>query len=162
MKIFTSIILFLLIFVSNSSFSQDSLNFKNSKSPATATILSAVLPGAGQFYNESYWKIGVIAGLGGYFTYEIIRSNNDVSNYSNQYNNTITPENPQGDIRLKNLRDFYVDQRDRFYIYAGILYIVQLVDAYVDAELYDFNVTDNIKFSVGKSKRNFMELKVGF
>lgn len=157
---FTVPVLFFITF--NTSLSQDSLKFKNTKSPATATLLSAVLPGAGQFYNESYWKIGVIAGLGGYFTYEIIQSNKDVSNYSNQYNNSITPQNPQGDLRLKNLRDFYKDQRDRFYVYAGILYLIQLVDAYVDAELYDFDVTDNVKFSVGKSKRNFLEFSVGF
>ena len=44
--------------------------FKMKKSPTTAVLLSAVLPGAGQFYNESYWKIPIIGGLVGYFGYE--------------------------------------------------------------------------------------------
>lgn len=126
----------------------DQPEFIMTKSPLTAVLLSAALPGAGQFYNESYWKIPVIAGVGGYLVYEIIQSNNNYSNYADQYAASVTPANPQGDARLLSLREFYRDERDRFYIYGALLYLVQLADAYVDAELYDFDVSDKMKFSL--------------
>jgi hypothetical protein len=134
--------------------------FVMTKSPLKAVLLSAVLPGAGQFYNESYWKIPIIAGIGGYLVYEVIQSNNDYKNYADQYALTVTSTNPQGDQRLLNLREFYRDQRDQFYIYCALLYFVQLADAYVDAELYDFDVSDNIKFTIGRN--DFLGMKINF
>jgi hypothetical protein len=134
--------------------------FVMKKSPLTAVLLSAALPGAGQFYNESYWKIPVIAGIGGYLVYETIKSNNDYKNYADQYANSVTQTNPQGDQRLLSLREFYRDQRDQFYIYCALLYLVQLADAYVDAELYDFDVSDKMKFTIGGN--NFFGMKINF
>jgi len=110
-----------------------------------------VLPGAGQFYTESYWKIPIILGAGGYFAYGIINNNNQYIDYRDQYINSQTPENPTGDPRLLNLREFYRDQRDNFIIYSSILYLANLIDAYIDAELYDFNVSDKIKFGILKN-----------
>lgn len=134
--------------------------FVMKKSPLTAVLLSAALPGAGQFYNESYWKIPIVAGIGGYLVYEIIQSNNNYRNYADQYAVTVTPANPQGDARLLSLREFYRDERDRFYIYGALLYLVQLADAYVDAELYDFDVSDKMKFTIGGN--NIFGMKVNF
>lgn len=134
--------------------------FVMKKSPLTAVLLSAALPGAGQFYNESYWKIPVVAGIGGYLVYEIIQSNKNYRNYADQYAVTVTPANPQGDARLLSLREFYRDERDRFYIYGALLYLVQLADAYVDAELYDFDVSDKMKFTIGGN--NIFGMRVNF
>ena len=104
------------------------------KSPLKAVLFSAVLPGAGQFYNESYWKIPVIWGIGGYFIYEMVRSNNKFLDYR--------------------------DQRDQFILYFGIVYLINVFDAYVDAHLYDFDVSDKVK--VGLLKKNLVELKINF
>lgn len=123
---------------------QNTPKFLMKKSPLKAVIYSAILPGAGQFYNRSYWKIPIIAGLGGYFVYEIISNNNRFLDFRDQYFQSQTPENPSGDIRLRTLREFYRDQKDDFFIYSLILYVVNLIDAYVDAELYDFDVSENI------------------
>ncbi len=135
--------------------------FKMKKSPWRAVAYSAILPGAGQFYNESYWKIPIIAGLGGYFVYELIINNNQYLDYKQQYLNSQTPQNPQGNLQLQSLREFYRDQRDNFIIYSMILYLVNLIDAYVDAQLYDFNVSDNIKLSV-LQKEDIFKLSYGF
>lgn len=135
--------------------------FKMKKSPWKAVAFSAVLPGAGQFYNESYWKIPIIAGLGGYFGYMLIRNNNKYLDYKSQYQNSQTQQNPNGDQQLKSLREFYRDQRDNFIIYSLILYVVNLIDAYVDAQLYDFTVSDKIKIGLFE-KDKFMKLSVGF
>lgn len=113
------------------------------KSTSTALILSAVLPGAGQFYNESYWKVPVFLGLGGYFAYEFFYALNKYNEYSNLYD--LSAQTPSGgNERLRSLRDFYRQERDRFGWYFVILYIVNLVDAYVDATLSDFKIDDTL------------------
>jgi hypothetical protein len=122
--------------------------FVMTKSPWTAVALSAVLPGLGQFYNKSYWKIPVIVVIGGYFSYEIIRNNNLFLEYRDKYAQSQTTGSTSGDPVLKTFREFYRDQRDLFIIYFGILYLVNLFDAYVDAHLYDFDVSDEIKVGV--------------
>ncbi len=117
--------------------------FKMKKSPTTAVLLSAVIPGAGQFYNESYWKIPVIGGLVGYFGYEYFRNNNLYKDYRDQYAASQNDTVPDGNLNLKTLREFYRDQRDDFVWYFLIVYVVNLVDAYVDAHLFDFDVRDD-------------------
>lgn len=136
-------------------------SFMMKKNPWKAVMFSAVLPGSGQFYNESYWKIPVIAGLGGYFVYELIKNNNRYLDYKSQYQNSQTQQNPSGDPYLLSLREFYRDQRDNFIIYSGILYVVQLVDAYVDAQLFDFNVSDKARFSF-LDKSSIAKLRIFF
>jgi len=132
----------------------DSINVKRkkkfvmTKSPWTAVALSAVLPGLGQFYNESYWKIPIIGAIGGYFSFEIVRNNNKFLEYRDKYVQSQTDSNTSGNQIFKTYREFYRDQRDLFIIYFGILYLVNLFDAYVDAHLYDFDVSDEIKVGV--------------
>ena len=118
--------------------------FVMTKSPWLAVGLSALLPGAGQFYNESYWKIPIVLGLGTYFVSQWIHNNNLAEDYRQQFDESITPENPFGDPTLLAIREFYKDERDTFVWYTVILYVVQLADAYVDANLYDFNVGDDL------------------
>ncbi len=137
-----------------------SYKFTMTRSPSKAMLYSALLPGAGQFYNESYWKIPIIWGVGGYFVYEIINNNNKYIDYRDLYANSQTEANPNGDLRYKNLREFYRDQRDQFYLYAGLVYLINLVDAYVDAHLFDFDVSDKIKIQGVKGSNSLMNLKI--
>ncbi len=141
--------------------SEGKVVFKMKKSPWKAVTYSAILPGAGQFYNQSYWKIPVIAGIGGYFVYEFVKNNNNFLDFKRQYISSQTPENPNGDPQLLAFREFYRDQRDNFIIYSVILYVVNLIDAYVDAQLYDFDVSDNIKLSILK-KDKILKLSYSF
>lgn len=110
--------------------------FVMEKSPWGAVLRSAVLPGFGQFYNESYWKIPVVWGFIGYFVYVWIDNNDSYKKYRDLY-----VQSDFSNSNYKDLRDFYKDQRDEFAIYIGLTYFLQLVDAYVDAHLFDFNVT---------------------
>ncbi|MDZ4711596.1 MAG: DUF5683 domain-containing protein [bacterium] len=141
--------------------SQQNVKFEMKKSPWKAVTYSAILPGAGQFYNHSYWKIPVIAVLGGYFGYEFIRNNNRYIDYKEDYINSQTSQNPSGNQQFLALREFYRDQRDNFIIYYVILYVVNLIDAYVDAQLYDFDVSDKIKIGV-IGKNNLMKVSLNF
>ena len=122
--------------------------FVSTKSPGLALALSAVLPGAGQFYNESYWKIPIVAGLGVYLVSEWIQNNDLTQDYRDQFSASITSANPFGDARLLSLREFYKDQRDTFTWYLAILYVANLLDAYVDASLYDFSVSDDLNLQL--------------
>lgn len=110
--------------------------FQMTKSPWGAVARSAVIPGWGQFYNESYWKIPIIWGTAAWFVYNWVDNNNLYKDYKTLY------QNSQNEY-YRRLRNFYRDQRDNFTIYLGLLYLLNLVDAYVDAHLFDFNVNDD-------------------
>jgi Family of unknown function (DUF5683) len=112
-------------------------SFVMQKSPWGAVLRSAIIPGFGQFYNESYWKIPVIWGIGAWFAYGWIHNNDLYTQYGDLYRET------QNSFYRLN-RNFYRDQRDNFAIYIGLLYLLNLVDAYVDAHLFDFTVDENL------------------
>ena len=61
-------------------------------SPKKATWMSAVIPGAGQFYNKKYWKIPAIYVAGATMTYTTIINSNGYHEYKNAYNHLY--ENP--------------------------------------------------------------------
>ena len=126
-----------------------------------AVLYSAILPGLGQYYNESYWKIPIVVGLGGYFGYVIIRNNNKFNDYKDLYANSITPENPLGFSTYNDLREFYRNQRDQFFLYFALLYLIQLADAYVDAHMFDFDVSGKIRVGMFGDKNRF-GLKLNF
>jgi hypothetical protein len=120
--------------------------FVMQKSPWGAVLRSAVIPGLGQFYNESYWKIPVIWGVGALFISGWVYNNNLYKDYKDLFIET-------GNTTYLDYRDFYRDQRDNFTIYLVLLYVLNLVDAYVDAHLYDFTVEED--FITGSTRANF-------
>jgi len=152
-RIITSV-LFVLIIVSTSSNGQEQTEensptdsvFVMQKSPWGAVLRSAVLPGFGQFYNESYWKIPVIWGAGALLISGWAYNNNLYNDNKDLYTNT-------GQTIYQYRRDFYRNQRDNFTIYLVVLFILNLVDAYVDAHLYDFTVEEDL--ITGSSRFNF-------
>lgn len=161
MKLLTSLIankfilLFLLTTISYSQ--QDTFNsdksdtsFVMSKSPLTAMIWSAVLPGAGQIYNESYIKAPLIWGAMGLLIYGWFYNNDKYIENRDLFSQT------QTDI-YRQYRIFYRDQRDLFTIYLCLVYLLNIVDAYVDAHLFDFTVEENflIKTPMVKVRFNF-------
>ena len=120
--------------------------FVMQKSPWGAVLRSALLPGFGQFYNESYWKIPVIWGVGALFISGWVYNNNLYRDNKNLFIES-------GNSLYKRNRDFYRDQRDNFTIYLVILYVLNLVDAYVDAQLFDFSVVED--YNSGFTRINF-------
>ncbi len=116
----------------------------NTKSTTLAMLLSAGLPGAGQFYNESYWKIPVILGLASYWGYEWANLEREYKNYKNLYSESLKLYPLMGNYQYRKIRDFYRSERDKFAWYLGILYVVNILDAYVDASLFEFSVDDNL------------------
>ena len=123
------------------------------KSPWGAVARSAILPGWGQIYNEAYWKVPVVWGIMGWFAYSWIDNNNKYKDYQNLYSQF----GGNGSINYKLYRDFYRDQRDEFAIYIVLTYFLNLVDAYVDAHMFDFSVQEN---SLTKTK--MLNIRVNF
>ena len=133
-------------------------------SPQKATWLSAVLPGAGQFYNKVYWKIPVIYIVGGAMTYTTISNNSGYHEYKNAYNhlyeNPDDPNNPDDTSnrlegfegynleQLKSIKDDYRYYRDLSIIGLFILYTLNIVDATVDGYFYDYDVSDNLSLHI--------------
>jgi hypothetical protein len=140
---------------------KNNVKFEMKKSPWKAVFLSAVLPGLGQVYNESYWKLPIVAVVGGSLAYYFFYNNSKYLDYRDLYANSQTPENPYGDERYKRLRESYRDSRDQNLLYFMMFYLVNLADAYVDAHLYDFNVSSKMKVGMFQ-KGNLIDFKVNF
>jgi len=145
--------------------------FHPTKSPALAMLLSGIVPGAGQAYAASYWKVPVILGFGVYFASEWLSNNRSYRDYKNLY--LATPGN-SSDITIANQKAFYLKQRifygnerDTFAWYFFILYVINLADAYVDASLYDFNVSPDLTLrlvpqTVGPGSAPGLSMRFGF
>jgi len=124
----------------------DSLNvvedsvFVMQKSPTGAILRSAAIPGWGQIYNQSYWKAPIIWGAMGWFIYGWIHNNNNYIDYRDKYLLT-------GLENDKRVREFYRDQRDLFAVYIGLTYLLNIIDAYVDAHLFDFDMVMDKRIS---------------
>ena len=144
----------MLIFLSTSLNAQDQTEenspadtvFVMQKSPWGAVLRSAIIPGLGQFYTESYWKIPIIWGTGALLISGWVYNNNLYNDNKELFIST-------GQTIYQYRRDFYRNQRDNFTIYLVILYMVNLVDAYVDAQLYDFTIEEDL--ITGSSRLNF-------
>ncbi len=135
---------------------RDSLKKAINRDANRASLMSAILPGAGQVYNRKYWKVPVIyAALGG-IGYFAMGFNSEYQNYHNElifrYDHAATgqinsfPEYTTANlITLKNQSKKY---RDMCFIGMGIFYVLNVIDANVDAHLKKFDVSDNLSLSV--------------
>ena len=121
----------------NVQLSEETEIVQPTKSPWGAVLRSALLPGLGQIYNESYWKTPVVIGGLIYLGSVWINQNNLYKKWRDLYELNLDIE------KYKANRDFYRDQRDEFAIYIVLAYMLNLVDAYVDAQLFDFDVSEN-------------------
>lgn len=120
-------------------------------SPKRATILSAILPGAGQAYNKKYWKIPVIYGAGAtgaYFIHTNLKQYKRFRQayiYRNDGNPDTVDEFPQATSQqLQVYRDHYRRNTELAVILTTVFYLLQILDATVDAHLYDFDVSSDI------------------
>ena len=116
------------------------------KSGSLAMLYSAVLPGAGQIYAHRYYTIPFIYGFAIYFSSIAIQANGQYIDYRGKFSESVRLDTiaHSGDPNLLSARDFYRNQRDEFILYLGLTYFLNIIDAYVGATLYDFDVSDNL------------------
>lgn len=136
--------------------------------PTKAVIYSAIFPGLGQIYNRKYWKLPIVYGgfLG--FSYAIAWNGRYYTDYSNGFKD-IMDEDPATDswknflpygqdpesvdkewlkTVLKRRKDFYRRYRDLSIIGTIAMYALSMVDAYVDAQLFDFDMSTDLSFRI--------------
>lgn len=127
-----------------------SKNWRANHSPKKATLLSLAFPGAGQFYNRSYWKMPIIYAGFGALVYAVDFNQGEYKRFGNYYlqatdddPNTI-PAFPGTPDQLRTKRNYYKKNRDLSIIGMAGLYALQIVDAHVDAHLTMFDVSDDL------------------
>ena len=124
--------------------------------PRKALLYSAVLPGMGQVYNKKYWKLPIV--YGGFFalTWVALGYNDLYNEYKKDLfavvrDPTYIQKDGYTEEQLRSVTEFYRRQRDFFLILDGMWYLLQLVDAHVDAHLRDFDLNPQLNVSLGPS-----------
>ena len=136
--------------------------FTMKKSPLGAVLRSVVIPGWGQFYNQSYWKIPIVWGLSAFLIQGYIKENKKFTTYRDLYGSSITACAPDGNLVYKQYREFYRDLRDTYAFWFIVTYFVQIADAFVDAHLYDFDVGDEVKATVSLNPAGRVQFSLRF
>jgi len=127
----------------------------NPLAPAKAAFYSAVLPGLGQAYNKKYWKIPIIyAGIGaGIYYYN--KNNKSYNRFRDAYKRRLAGFTDdefwgEGDTpiissdRLVDAQKSSQKDKDLSVVVAVAFYLLNIIDANVDAHLRQFNVNDDL------------------
>lgn len=125
-------------------------------SPKIAIALSAVLPGAGQVYNKKAWKIPIIyACLGGgatlcwYFHHGMKDCENEYLHRVNGETDLLDPELAgHGNEALISMKKSYMRYMEISIAATAVFYVLNIIDAAVDAHLYYFDISDDLTFHI--------------
>lgn len=145
--------------------------------PAKATWLAVIFPGGGQIYNRKYWKLPIVYGGFVGCAYALTWNGQMYDDYSQAYLD-IMDDNPDTDSYLdllppgynvdanmdylkkviKRKKDSYRRYRDlSIFCFIGV-YIVSIIDAYVDAELANFDISKDLSMKMRPTVINNNEL----
>jgi hypothetical protein len=122
--------------------------------PRKALFYSAIFPGMGQMYNGKYWKLPFVYGGFGVTFYVVNFYQKNYKIYRNDlYTYLATGASPSGrtESNLRYIVDKTRRERDYYIILSGIWYLLQIVDAHVDAHLQDFKFNKNIDITLRPS-----------
>ncbi len=124
--------------------------------PRKALLYSAIFPGMGQVYNKKYWKLPIVYGGFYMLTYVAFGYNDLYNQYKKELfevvrDPTFAPPSGYTESQLRSVTEFYRRQRDFFLILDGMWYLLQLVDAHIDAHLRDFDLNPQLKVTLGPS-----------
>ena len=144
-----------------------------SPSSSKAVMYSAIFPGLGQIYNRKYWKLPLVYGAFMGCAYAITWNSKNLEDYSTAYSDIKSDDpktnnswedfipanaNPEDYIKdqsfqdqLKRNKDYFRRNRDLSIIITVGVYLLCMVDAYVDAELFDFDISPDLSMRVAPS-----------
>lgn len=136
---------------------------------STKAVLFSIIPGGGQVYNRVYWKLPIVIGAYTACYYAISWNNNNLLDYATAFRDikSSTPmehqswkdfipygADPKSYVnntgfheQLRRGRDFYRRNRDLSIIITVGIYALFMIDAYIDAELYSFDISPNLTLS---------------
>jgi len=136
--------------------------------PQRALWLSALCPGLGQIYNRRYWKLPIVVGAFVGLTYGATWNNRMYKDYSRGYRDVMDndpdthsymdffpPTVQESDLDrawlqriMKSKRDYYRRYREICVIAMVGVYLINIVDAYVDASLAHFDISPDLTLDV--------------
>ena len=163
--------------ISNDSLKVTAPIQKIERSPKKASIYAALFPGLGQIYNKKYWKLPIVYGGYAGLIYVLGWNNNNYKDFFQGYriiaqyssvanmkteerafldnlikNPSISLDNPSTfkyiSTQLKSGKDFYRRNRDLTVIGIAALHVLSIIDASVDANLFDFDISDDISMRI--------------
>ncbi len=135
--------------------------------PQRAVWMGLIIPGYGQIYNKAYWKLPIV--YGGFMgcIYAISWNNTMYSDYKQAYRDILTdkgtsymdllPEGYDLDMMggkanytkvLKTRQDMYRRYRDYSIVATIAVYALSVIDAYVDAQLFDYDISTDLTMHV--------------
>lgn len=136
--------------------------------PAKAAFYSAVLPGLGQIYNKKYWKVPLVYGAIGTSAYFYIDNQKKYNTYRDEYKSRLEGIKSDSEFlaglsesQLISAQKFYQRNRDLSALFMVGFYILNIIDANIDAALSQFNVSENLAFKPALN-RNDITLKNDF
>jgi hypothetical protein len=169
--------LFFLLFALTISAQEDSLMVKepvardtiskekdykpyNALAPAKAAFYSAVLPGLGQAYNGRYWKIPIVYGGLGVGIYFYIKNDDQWNRYRDAYKARLAGRKDEFEGRLTKdklikAQEFYRKNKEMSILVTAGIYILNIIDANVDAHLQQFNVSEDLTLKPNMRMDNF-------
>ena len=141
-----------------------------------AVWMGAIIPGYGQIYNRSYWKLPIVYGAFFGCAYAITWTNGMYTDYKTAYRDILTDRDngtrsedpdksyiailPEGytisrvggfdkwTTTLSNEQNRYRRYRDLSIVAAVAVYALSLIDAYVDAQLFDYDISDDLSLQL--------------
>lgn len=120
-----------------------------------AAIFSAVLPGLGQAYNRKYWKMPIVYGALGGLGYLVVSNHLKHKAHVNEYiarqedSNYVSPEEFSNldDQALITIHRQFQNKRDLMFIACIGVYVLNIVDAAVDAHFFYFDIGDDLSLN---------------
>ena len=135
--------------------------------PVTATWLALAIPGGGQIYNRKFWKLPIVYGgfVGCLYAYnwngqmykdyrqaylDIMDSDPNTNSYKDFFRHGYDYE-----ANKEYLKDVFKKRKDRYrrwrdlsiFSFIGV-YAISVIDAYVDAQLSNFDISEDIHLSI--------------
>ncbi len=127
------------------------IDVPHAPSPGRAAMLSATLPGAGQLYNKRYWKVPIIYAGFGTLAYFIDFNNSNYRKWREAWiarvdgnPNTVDDFPIYSDAELERAMNFYRRNLEITYVLTAALYLLNILDASVDAHLMTFDVGEDL------------------
>jgi hypothetical protein len=121
--------------------------------PSKAAFYSAILPGLGQVYNKKYWKVPLVYGAIGTSAYLYIDNQKKYNIYRDEYKSRLEGNTSNSDylaglseIQLISAQKQFQRNRDLSALFIVGFYVLNIIDANIDAALSQFNVSERLAF----------------
>lgn len=124
------------------------------RKPRTALLLSFALPGAGQIYNRSWWKLPLVYGAIGGSIYWLSKNQTNYRVFRSYLESALAKQPYALESRgystttLRNIRDIYDKRTQVAYVLVVASYGLVALEAYVDAQLQDFDLNEDLSFKI--------------